>query len=147
MAKDQNAEAAKKVAEAEKSSKKKVAGKDGQPNAFARFFKKIGQFFKDLKGETKKIIWPDAKTVWKSTGVVIVVVIIIGAGIWLVDFGLSKGIDVVLGIDLKETTSAVAELPEADEAEAEVVTEAATEAATEAPTEAATEAVTEAVSE
>ena len=140
MAKDQNAEAAKKVAEAEKSSKKKVAGKDGQPNAFARFFKKIGQFFKDLKGETKKIIWPDAKTVWKSTGVVIVVVIIIGAGIWLVDFGLSKGIDVVLGIDLKETTSAVAELP--DEEDVDAAVEPVTEAAA-IVTEPATEAVSE----
>ncbi len=127
MAKDQNSEAAKKVADAEKSSKKKTSGKEGQPNVFARLIKKIKQFFKDLKGENKKIIWPNAKTVWKSTGVVIACVLVVGIGIWLVDFGLSKGIDVVLGINTKETTTVAAEAPAEDSGV--VVTEAAEEAA------------------
>ena len=59
---DLNEEAAKKVADAEKASKKS-AKKDGKPNVFVRIAKAIAKFFKDLKGETKKIVWPDAKTV------------------------------------------------------------------------------------
>ena len=141
MAKDQNSEAAKKVADAEKASKKK-AGKNGdRPNIFVRAAKAIAKFFKDLKGETKKIVWPNAKTVLKNTGIVLAVVLIIGAGIWLVDWGLSEGINAVLGIEIgaEETTTGAA---------AETTTAAAVETTTAAPeTEAATQAATEAASD
>lgn len=142
MAKDQNSEAAKKVADAEKASKKK-AGKNGdRPNFFVRAAKAIAKFFKDLKGETKKIVWPNAKTVLKNTGIVLAVVLIIGAGIWLVDWGLSEGINAILGIEVgaeETTTEATAETTTAPAVE---VTTAAqeTEAATQAATEAASDA-------
>ncbi len=139
MAKDQNSEAAKKVADAEKASKKK-AGKNGdRPNIFVRAAKAIAKFFKDLKGETKKIVWPNAKTVLKNTGIVLAVVLIIGAGIWLVDWGLSEGINAVLGIEIgaeETTTGAVAETTTAAK-ETEAATTTTTEAAS---TEAASEA-------
>ena len=45
MAKDQNSEAAKKVADAEKASKKNAAKKDGQPNFFVRAAKAVAKFF------------------------------------------------------------------------------------------------------
>ena len=121
MAKDQNSEAAKKVAEAEKASKKK-AGKSGGPNIFVRMGKAIAKFFKDLKGENKKIIWPNAKTVLKNSGIVLAVVIIIGAGIWLVDFALSAGVNAVLDIKVGEETTV--------SSEAETTTVATTTAAT-----------------
>lgn len=148
MAKDINSEAAKKVAEAEKASKKKTGSKGNKENVFARIGKTIAKFFKDLKGENKKIIWPNGKTVFKSTIVVIVCVLIVGAGIWLVDFGLSKGIDAVLGIKVGEQTTAEAAAEDTaipvdgEQVEAEAQTEAQAEAATEeAPTQAETEAV------
>ena len=103
MAKDPNSEAAKKVADAEKASKKKSAKNDGRPNIFVRAAKAVAKFFKDLKGENKKIVWPTAKTVLKNTGIVLAVVLIIGAAIWLVDWGLSAGIDAVLSIDVDAT--------------------------------------------
>lgn len=105
MAKDQNSEAAKKVADAEKASKKK-AKDSNRPNVFVRAWNAIRKFFKNLKGENKKIIWPSGKMVVKSTCVVIVCVLIIGIGIWLVDFGLSKGVDAVLSIDTHATEEA-----------------------------------------
>ncbi len=132
MAKDQNSEAAKKVADAEKASKKKAAKNDGQPNIFVRIAKAIAKFFKDLKGETKKIVWPNAKTVLKNTGIVLAVVLIIGAAIWLVDWGLSAGIDAVLGIEVGATEAVSNEATTA----AQVVTTAAPTTA--APTTAAT---------
>jgi preprotein translocase subunit SecE len=118
MAKDQNSEAAKKVADAEKASKKS-AKKDGNPNIIVRIAKAIAKFFKDLKGENKKIVWPSAKTVLKNTGIVLAVVLIVGAAIWLVDFGLSEGMNALLGIKIGET-----------EAVTEAVTKAATTVAT-----------------
>ena len=111
MAKDQNSEAAKKVADAEKASKKKSAKNDGKPNVFVRAAKAVAKFFKDLKGENKKIVWPSAKSVLKNTGIVLAVVLIVGIAIWLVDFGLSEGINALLGIEIgaTETTTAAAE--------------------------------------
>ncbi|MBQ3602875.1 MAG: preprotein translocase subunit SecE [Clostridia bacterium] len=137
MAKDPNSEAAKKVADAEKASKKK-AGKSGGPNIFVRMGKAIAKFFKDLKGETKKIVWPNAKSVLKNTGIVIAVVLIIGIGIWVVDWGLSAGIDAVLGINTSSSEETSEESSEAETTTAAVVntTVAETTAATEAESQA-----------
>ena len=137
MAKDPNSEAAKKVADAEKASKKK-AGKSGGPNIFVRMGKAIAKFFKDLKGETKKIVWPNAKSVLKNTGIVIAVVLIIGIGIWLVDWGLSAGIDAVLGINTSSSEETSEESSEAETTTAAVVNTTVAEptAATEAESQA-----------
>ena len=138
MAKDPNSEAAKKVADAEKASKKK-AGKSGGPNIFVRMGKAIAKFFKDLKGETKKIVWPNAKSVLKNTGIVIAVVLIIGIGIWVVDWGLSAGIDAVLGINTSSSKETSEESSEAETTAAAVVNTTVAEttaAATEAESQA-----------
>ena len=52
--------------------------------------KKIVYFFKDYKSECKKIVWPGIQEVLKNTGIVLVMFIVIGAIIWLVDFGLGN---------------------------------------------------------
>ena len=93
MAKKEVSQAAEKVAAAEKQKEKKPANPNG--NIFVRAGKAIKKFCKDLKGETKKIVWPDAKTVLKSTGVVLVVVIICALIIGGVDWLLSQGISLL----------------------------------------------------
>ena len=90
MAKKELSQAAEKVAAAEKQKEKKPANPDG--NIFVRAGKAIKKFCKDLKGEIKKIVWPDAKTVLKSTAVVLVVVAICGLAIFAVDQLLSLGL-------------------------------------------------------
>ena len=154
MAKDQNSEAAKKVADAEKASKKS-AKKDGKPNVAVRAGKGIAKFFKDLKGENKKIVWPNAKTVLKNTGIVLVVVLIVGVPIWLFDFGASEGLNALLAIEVTTESEAVTgETPTSATATTKAATtkptttkaETTTAAAAEATT-AAAEATTEAVSQ
>ena len=83
MAKKEVSQAAEKVAAAEKNKEKKPANPNG--NIFVRAGKAIKKFCKDIKGETKKIVWPDAKTVLKSTAVVLVVVLICALAIFAVD--------------------------------------------------------------
>ncbi len=74
-----------KSAKVEKSSKDKSSkGKDGKKSG------KFKQFFKDLKSEIKKIVWTSKEETLKNTGVVLLVVVIVGACIWLVDFGLTS---------------------------------------------------------
>lgn len=79
-----------------KKNDKKANAPEKKGNVFQRmgnFFKRLGhriaKFFKDVKGECKKIVWPDRKTVLKSTWVVIVIVVIFCVVLWLVDTGLS----------------------------------------------------------
>ena len=101
-------EKAEKKAKATKADKADKANKPKKPNIFVRAGKAIARFFKDFRGEIKKITWPDAKTVLKSTGVVIAVILIIGIGIWIVDFGLSQGLSLIEGLAQDPTTTAAA---------------------------------------
>ena len=118
MAKKEVSTAAEKVAAAEKKHDKKPANPDG--NFFVRAGKAIKKFFKDLRGETKKIVWPDAKTVFKSTAVVLAVVIAVGLVIFGIDTLLTEGISLLQGLadknDVTEaaTTQAAAAINAAD---------------------------------
>ncbi len=93
MAKKEVSQAAEKVAAAEKKKEKKPANPNG--NIFVRAGKAIKKFCKDLKGEIKKIVWPDAKTVLKSTLVVLAVVAVCGLAIGVVDWLLSQGLSLL----------------------------------------------------
>ena len=118
MAKKEVSKAAEKVAAAEKKKDKKPANPDG--NFFVRAGKAIKKFCKDLKGEIKKIVWPDAKTVFKSTAVVLAVVLVVGLVIFGIDTLLTEGISLLQGLaDKKDvaaevTTQAAAAINAAD---------------------------------
>ena len=53
--------------------------KDKKPNRILRWFK-------DLKGELKKVTWPSAKDTLKNVGIVIACVIVVGVCIWVFDY-------------------------------------------------------------
>ena len=97
--------AAEKVAKAAKGSGKK----SDKPNVFVRMSKWLKRFFKDFKGESKKIVWPDAKTVLKSTGVVILVVALVSVVIYGIDQGLSAGISGLKKLATGDETTVSAE--------------------------------------
>lgn len=59
--------------------------------------KRIVRFFRDYKSEIKKIVWPGWKDVVKNTVIVLIMCLIIGALIWLIDFGLGQLLELVLG--------------------------------------------------
>lgn len=114
MAKKEISEAAQKVAAAEKSKQKKPANPNG--NWFVRAGKAIKKFFKDIKGEIKKIVWPDGKTVLKSTLVVLATVAVIGLAIFAIDWLLTNGLQLLKDAaknaatgDTAETTAAAVE--------------------------------------
>ena len=106
MAKKEVSQAAEKVAAAEKMKDKKPSNPNG--NFFVRAGKAIKKFCKDLKGEIKKIVWPDAKTVLKSTAIVLVVVLVVGLVIFGIDTGLSKGIALLEGLAEKNAAAEAA---------------------------------------
>lgn len=69
------------------------ASKGAKKTIFAR----IVAFFKDYKSEVKKIVWPGIKDVLKNTLIVLIMCLVVGAFIWLLDFGLGKLLEVILG--------------------------------------------------
>ena len=123
------AKAAQKVAKAAKG-----AGKKDKPNFFARAGKGSKKFVKDFNGECKKIVWPDAQTVLKSTGIVILVVAIVTIIVLGIDSALSAGVKGLKNLatgETETTTSAVADEHdhdhEGEEDEAEETTAAEAE--------------------
>ncbi len=94
----EESKAAAKVAKAAKGSK------SDKPGFFARAGKGTKRFFKDFKGECKKIVWPDAKTVLKSTCVVLIVVTIVTAVVFVIDFGLEQGMTGLKNLARGETS-------------------------------------------
>ena len=79
------------------SEAKKSDKKDKKPSKFSpkNIGKGIARFFKDLRGETKKIVWPGRQMVIKSTGVVLASILVIGIFIWAIDFAISGAVTAV----------------------------------------------------
>lgn len=77
-------------------------------------FKKVGpaikKFFKDFKGEWKKVTWPSGKTVLNSSIVVIVIVAIVGIAILGIDTGLSEIIDALVRLASKQDAATTTEM-------------------------------------
>lgn len=55
-------------------------------------------WFKGLKAEFRKIIWPDKETLAKQTVAVISVSVVLGAIIALLDFLIQYGVDILVNL-------------------------------------------------
>lgn len=71
-----------------------VAEAGGQKLPVAR---RIINWFKDYKGEIKKIVWPGYREVIKNTLIVFAVCLVIGGFIWLLDLGLGQLLKLIWG--------------------------------------------------
>ena len=90
MADEMKKEVKKTAETAKKDTKKSKPQSKKEGNIFSRAWKRIKKFFKDEKGECKKVVWPSAKTVFKSSCVVLAVVALVGIVIYGIDTGLSQ---------------------------------------------------------
>ncbi len=61
-------------------------------------FTKAKSFFVDCKNEIKKIKWPTPKMTFKNTGVVLVMILIVGWFVFLLDMGLMQVLGVVMSV-------------------------------------------------
>ena len=53
-------------------------------------------WFKGLKAEFRKIIWPDKETLAKQTAAVVCVSVVLGAIIAVIDFLVQNGVDLLV---------------------------------------------------
>lgn len=49
----------------------------------------VVKYFKDLRSEFKKVVWPSKKTVVNNSGVVIAAMVLSGLAIWGIDSGFA----------------------------------------------------------
>lgn len=70
----------------------KPVGQPGVDNLFAR----TAEFFREVKVELKKVVWPTRKQTTGTTVVVIVFVFIVAVFLGVFDYSLSKLVQVVL---------------------------------------------------
>ena len=57
--------------------------------------KNFGRFFREVKNELKKVIWPSKVQLTNNTMTVLLACFIIGAIIWIFDTGLSKLTEII----------------------------------------------------
>ena len=62
-------------------------------NWFSRTWGAIRRYFRELRSELKKVVWPTPKQVVKNTLIVGACVLFIGVFIWLFDFVARFGVD------------------------------------------------------
>ena len=81
----------------EKVQKSAKDGKDAKPakKKGRGLGKRIAKYFRDLRGEFKKIIWPTFPTVLRNTGVTLAMM---GLVICVIDFGLGKLIQLLVSL-------------------------------------------------
>ena len=65
-------------------------------NWFARAWGAICRYFRELRSELKKVVWPTPKQVAKNTLIVILCVIFVGVFIWMFDFVARIGIGALI---------------------------------------------------
>ena len=59
---------------------------------------KVTKFFRDVRGEYKKVVWPTFASVVRNTGVVLAMCAVTGVVIILVDIGLGQLINLLLSL-------------------------------------------------
>ena len=67
-------------------------------NWFARTWGKVKKYFRELRSELKKVVWPTPKQVGKNSLVVAACVLVVGIFIWLFDFVAQIGIDALISV-------------------------------------------------
>ena len=57
-----------------------------------------GLWFREMKSELKKVVWPTRQTVLKNTGTVLVCSLSIGACIWIFDYVAISAVKMILSL-------------------------------------------------
>ena len=57
-----------------------------------------GLWFREMKSELKKVVWPNKQTVLKNTGTVLLCSVVIGAFIWAFDFVAVSAVQMILNV-------------------------------------------------
>ncbi len=66
-------------------------------NWFKRTWGSVCKYFRELKSELKKVVWPTPKQVLKNSLIVCACVLCVGVFIWVFDYVAELGITALIG--------------------------------------------------
>lgn len=84
-----------------KDTEKKAKSKDkesGKSKSQKKQPNKVAKYFKDLKSEFKKVVWPTKEQTLNNTAVVMATLVIFGVFVTLCDLGLSALLNLILNL-------------------------------------------------
>ena len=67
-------------------------------NWFKRTWGKVCKYFRELKSELKKVVWPSGKETMKNTGTVLLCSLVVGAFIWIFDAVAVLAVNTLIGL-------------------------------------------------
>jgi preprotein translocase subunit SecE len=67
-------------------------------NWFKRAFGAIAKYFRELKSELKKVVWPTPQQLLKNTLIVVACVLVVGVFIWVFDLVAQVGVSGLIGL-------------------------------------------------
>ena len=65
-------------------------------NWFKRTWNGVCRYFRELRSELKKVVWPTYQQVLKNAAIVVGCVIVVGVFIWMFDFVAAQGISALI---------------------------------------------------
>ncbi len=75
-----------------------MAEANKKPNFFVRTGRRISKWFREMKSELKKVVWPSGKQLLNNTMIVLVAVLVVGIIVCLFDFIAAEGISLLRGL-------------------------------------------------
>ena len=57
-----------------------------------------GKWFREMRSELTKVVWPTASTTAKNTGTVLLCSLVVGACIWIVDYVAVSAVHLLIGL-------------------------------------------------
>ena len=57
-----------------------------------------GRWFREMRSELKKVVWPSGKEVSKNTGIVLLCSLLVGICIWIFDAVAVLAVDTLIGL-------------------------------------------------
>ena len=76
----------------------KTASKARKENFFSKAGNSASKFFRDTKSEIKKMVWPEPKSVFRNTGVVLVTILVIGLFVFGLDTLMVNLLSLIMNI-------------------------------------------------
>jgi preprotein translocase subunit SecE len=69
-----------------------------QKNWFQRAGKRIAKWFREMKSELKKVVWPSRKQIINNTLVALAVMVVVGIVVWGFDFVANRLVELLISI-------------------------------------------------
>lgn len=66
-----------------------------KPNFFVRTGRKIAKWFREMKSELKKVVWPSGKQMVNNTAIVLLCILIVGVIVCVFDLLAKEGINLL----------------------------------------------------